>query len=91
MNYLLFVAAKVLVVVLGFLVALQAYRAYRRTESALMWYVAAGFVLVSVGGVIEGVLVEGLGVPLLTAGFAASMLIAAGLASVLYALYAPEP
>lgn len=91
MQHLWFVAAKLLTIGLGLLVAYQAYRGYRRHEARLLLYVAVGFVLISVGGVLEGLLVEVFAVSIFDAGTAASLLVAAGLVAILYALYAPNP
>lgn len=91
MWYVAFVAVKLLTVALGFLVAYQAYRGYRRNGATLMLAVAVGFVLMSVGGVLEGVLYEGFALSTFEAGFVSSLLVAAGLCAVCYALYAPEP
>ncbi|MFB6108405.1 MAG: hypothetical protein ABEJ82_06145 [Haloplanus sp.] len=91
MAHLAFVAAKLVTVALGVLIAYQAYRGYRRNDARRMLYVAFGFVLLSVGGVLEGVLFEFFGVPVFRAGFVATLLVAAGLLSILYALYVPSP
>lgn len=91
MQHYWFMAAKLLTVALGLLIAYHAYRGYRRNDAQPMLYVAAGFVLITVGEVLEGVLFELLSFPMFRAGFLASLLTVAGLCSILYALYAPSP
>lgn len=91
MQHYWFVAAKLLTVALGLLIAYHAYRGYRRNDAQRMLYVAAGFVLITVGEVLEGVLFELLEFPMFRAGFLAALFVVAGLSSILYALYAPNP
>ncbi|MFC7199744.1 DUF7521 family protein [Halospeciosus flavus] len=91
MQELWFVAVKLLTIALGFLIAYQAYRGYQRNNAQTLLYVAIGFVLISIGGVLEGLLVEVSGFSLVEAGFVASLLVTAGMLSILYALYAPNP
>lgn len=81
------VVAKLVTMLLGFLVAYQAYRGYRRNDSRPMFYVAVGFVFISSGAVIEGVLFDVLGLTLFDAGTVATIVVAIGMLSVLYALY----
>ncbi|WP_117595422.1 DUF7521 family protein [Haloprofundus halophilus] len=47
-----------------------------------------GFALVGLGGLLEGVLFELLQVSIFEAGFVAALITAAGMLSILYALYA---
>ena len=75
MQHLLFVTTKLLTVVLGTLIAYQAYRGYRRNDSRRMLYVAAGFVLITIGEVLEGILFEFFTFPVFRAGFLASLLV----------------
>lgn len=84
------VIAKIIVMLLGFLIAYQAYRGYRRNNSQPMLYVAIGFVLISFGAVIEGILFDVLGVSYADAGAVATSIVAVGMGSVLYALYGRE-
>ena len=85
------VIAKLVTMGLGFLVAYQAYLGYRRHHSEPMRYVAVGFLLISVGAVIEGVLFEVVGLSIFTAGAIQTTLVAAGMIAVLYSLYVDEP
>ncbi|WP_435334614.1 DUF7521 family protein [Haloarchaeobius sp. TZWWS8] len=81
------VIAKLVTVVLGLLVSYQAYRGYRTHGSEPMLYVAIGFVFVSVGAVIEGVLFDVLGWSIFVAGAVQTAAVAVGLLFVLYSLY----
>ncbi|WP_416840217.1 hypothetical protein [Haloferax sp. DFSO52] len=84
------VIAKLVTMLLGFLIAYQAYRGYRRNDSQPMFYVAVGFVFISFGAVIEGVLFDVLGFSVFDAGTVATVIVAIGMLSVLYALYGAE-
>ncbi|WP_042665964.1 hypothetical protein [Haloferax sp. ATB1] len=81
------VIAKLITMLLGFSIAYQAYRGYRRNDSQPMFYVAVGFVFISFGAVIEGILFDVLGLSLFDAGTVATIIVAIGMLSVLYALY----
>jgi len=91
MEHTLFVIAKPFTTVLALVIAYQAYRGYRRHHAQLRLYVAAGFALIGLGGLLEGVLFEVLQVSIFEAGFVATLVTAAGMLSILYALYAPNP
>lgn len=82
------VIAKLVVVGLGFAIALQAFRSYRRGNGPPMLYVAIGFVFISVGSVLEGFLFELDVVTIFQAGAIQSLVSAIGMAFVLYSLYA---
>ena len=84
------VIAKLVTMVLGFLIAYQAYRGYRRNDSRPMLYVAIGFVLISFGAVIEGILFDVVGLSLSDSGTVATVIVAGVMLSVLYALYGPD-
>ncbi|KAB1185135.1 MULTISPECIES: hypothetical protein [Haloferax] len=84
------VVAKLVTMLLGFLIAYQAYRGYRRNDSQPMFYVAVGFVFISFGAVIEGILFDVVGLSLSDAGTVATIIVAIGMLSVLYALYGRE-
>lgn len=81
------VIAKLVTMALGFLIAYQAYLAHQRSGSESMLYVAVGFVLISFGAVIEGILFDVVGLTLFDAGTVATAVVAVGMFSVLYALY----
>lgn len=86
MSYLL-VAGNLLVIALGFLVAYQSYRGYRRNDSLPMLYLAVGFVLLSVGGVLDCSLFGVLDVVVPYAGYVKTGLVATGMATISYSLY----
>lgn len=81
--------AKLVTMALGLLIAGQAYRGYRRNESRSMLFVAIGFVFISLGALLEGILMDLSGFSLHDAGVVATGLVAVGMLSVLYALYVP--
>jgi hypothetical protein len=81
------IIAKFVTMVLGFLIAYQAYRGYRRNNSRPMLYVAIGFVFVSFGAVIEGILFDVVGLTLSDAATIATAIVAIGMLTILYALH----
>jgi len=89
MEHTLFVIAKLFTTVLALVIASQAYRGYQRHSARLLLYVAVGFTLVGLGGLLEGALFEVLQVSIFEAGLVAALVTAAGMLSILYALYAP--
>ncbi len=81
------VVAKIVVMVLGFVIAYNAFRGYRRTRSPPLLYLAAGFVVISFGAVIEGMLYE---LDLLTiyqASAVQTSIVGVGMLLILYSLY----
>ena len=81
------VIAKLVTVALGLLIAFQAYRGYRVHGSEPMFYVALGFVFISVGAVIEGVLYDVVGLSIFVAGTIQTSIVAVGMVVILYSLY----
>lgn len=81
------VIAKLITVGLGFLIAYQAYRGYRRNQNKPLLYVAAGFLTISIGSVLEGILFDVLHFSLFHAGTLQTSIVALGMLFVLYALY----
>lgn len=81
------VISKLVVVALGMLIAYQAFRSYRRGNGVPMLYLAIGFVFISVGSVIEGLLFELGVVSLYQAGAIQAVIAAIGMLFVLYSLY----
>jgi hypothetical protein len=81
------VIAKLVTVLLGLLIAGQAYRGYRRYDSTPMLYLAVGFGLISIGSVLEGILFDVVGLDIFEAGTAQTALVAAGMLVILYSLY----
>jgi len=81
------VIAKIVTATLGVAIAYQAYRGYRRTGSDPLRYVAVGFVFISVGAVLEGVLFDVVGLSIFDAGAVQTGIVAVGMLFILYALY----
>lgn len=85
------VIAKLVTMGLGLLIAYQAYLGYRRHDSRPLRYVAVGFLLISVGAVLEGILFEVFGFSIFASGTIQTTLVAAGMLAVLYSLYGNVP
>ncbi|MFC7027603.1 hypothetical protein ACFQJ5_08410 [Halomicroarcula sp. GCM10025324] len=81
------VIAKIITAALGVAIAYQAYRGYQRTGSDPLRYVAVGFVFISVGAVLEGILFDVLGLSIFDAGTIQTGVVAVGMLFILYALY----
>lgn len=81
------IVGKVIVLLLGLLIAWKAYRGYTRHGSAAMLYLAVGFALISVGTVIEGLLFELVEVEIFVAGTIQTVIAATGMLFILYSLY----
>lgn len=87
MVHIELVIAKLVTMGLGFLIAHQAFRGYRVHGSEPMLYVAIGFVFISVGAIIEGILFDVLGFSIFLAGTVATGIVAIGMVVILYSLY----
>jgi len=87
MVHLELVVAKIVVMILGFVIAYQAYRGYREFGSEPMLYVAIGFLFISFGAVIEGILFDVVGLSIFLAGTVQTSIVAIGMVFVLYSLY----
>ncbi len=85
------VIAKLVTVALGLLITYQAYRGYRVHGSEPMLYVAIGFLFISVGAVIEGVLFDVVGLSIFLAGTIQTAIVAVGMVIILYSLYGRMP
>ncbi len=85
------VIAKLFTVGLGILIAAKAYKGYRQYGSEPMRYVAIGFLFISVGSVIEGILFEAVGLSIFVAGTIQTTVVAIGMGIVLYSLYGQLP
>ena len=81
------VIAKLIVVSLGLLIAYQAYRSYRRINGRPMLFVSIGFLFISVGSVIEGILYEFEVLSIFQASAIQTGIVAIGMVFVLYSLY----
>jgi hypothetical protein len=85
------VIAKLVTVGLGLLIAYQAYKGYRTYGNEAMRYVAIGFLFISVGAVIEGVLFDIAGLSIFMAGTIQTAIVAIGMLVILYSLYGRIP
>lgn len=85
------VIAKAVTVLLGLVIAYNAYRGAKRNNSDSMFYLASGFVLISVGAVLETLFIDFGGWTLRQAGLVQTSLVAAGMLFILYGLYGGEP
>ena len=81
------IIAKLVVVTLGFTIAYQAYRSYRRQNGKPMLFVAVGFVFISIGAVVEGFLYEFDVLTIYRASAIQTGIVALGMLFVLYSLY----
>lgn len=81
------VAGKIAVMLLGFFIAYQAYLGSKRHDSPAMFYLAVGFVLISIGTAIEGILFEVVELDIFLAGAIQTVIAAAGMLLILYSLY----
>jgi uncharacterized membrane-anchored protein len=90
-THIALVTAKVIALLLGLIIAAQAYRGYRRHGSWPMLYLAVGFAVISVGTAVEGILFELMGVPIQTASAVQTAFVTVGMLVVLYSLYARAP
>lgn len=85
------VIAKLVTVGLGLLITYQAYKGYRIHGSEPMLYVAIGFLFISVGAVIEGVLFDVVGLSIFLSGTIQTTVVAIGMLVILYSLYGRIP
>lgn len=81
------VVAKAVTVLLGPAIAFQAHRGGRRHDSRPLYYLASGFVLISVGAVLESLFIDIVGWTVLQAGVVQTAFVTAGMLLILYALY----
>lgn len=81
------IIAKLFVLTLGLVISKKAYRGYHRHDSAAMLYLAIGFVLISVGTAIEGLLFELFELDIFVASAIQTVIAASGMLVILYSLY----
>lgn len=81
------VIAKLITVGLGLLITKQAYKGYRSYRSEPMLYVAIGFLFITVGSVLEGILFDVVGLSIFAAGTIQTGLVAVGMLVILYSLH----
>ena len=82
------VVTKTVTLVLGSLISLLSYRAYRRTGAAALRSLAVGFAIVTVGTILAGVTDQFTGLGLAFGVLLQSALTLVGFAVITYSLYA---
>jgi hypothetical protein len=81
------VVLKTITLLLGALIALLAYRAYRRTGARPLGFLALGFGILTLGSMIGGIIDVGLGQPRRLGLLVESAMTAVGFAVIVYSLY----
>lgn len=81
------IVGKIVVMLLGFFIAYQAYRGANQNDSPAMFYLAIGFALISIGTAIEGILFELVELDIFLVGAIQTAIAAAGMLLILYSLY----
>ncbi len=81
---------KVVTVAIGVWVVRLMLIGHRREKSQSMLFLAIGFLLITVGTIIEGILFEFFGYSLLTVNIVGSIVTLGGLISVVYSIYGPS-
>ena len=89
MIHIEFVFLKLATMLVGFVVAYAAFVGYRRYESRPLLFVAIGFVLISLGEGLEGVLFDFTPLSLYQASIVHSLLMISGMLAILYSIYGP--
>jgi hypothetical protein len=83
-------ATKVIALVLGAFIVYLAYVGYRRNTSKPLLYAALGFAFITLGTIIEGILYVALGVELLAATAAGTVVTILGFITVIYSIYSTK-
>jgi uncharacterized membrane protein len=83
----LHVAVKIIVLILGSIVALLAYRAYRRTQMDGLQYFSIGLSVITIGTFLVGILHHMVGVSLNVELLLESLIVCIGFVIMIYALY----
>lgn len=81
--------AKAVIVLLGLVVALQAYRAARRERSQRMLLIASGFTFLSVGSVLEGICYDVFQLSTLISGIIQTGFVGLGMSLIVVSLFVP--
>lgn len=84
------VVVKLVTMGLGFVIAYQAYLGYRRYGSRTMLTLSVGFVIISVGAIIEGILFDIGGLSFHNSGTVATAIVSVGMLVILYSLFGPD-
>ena len=82
------VVTKTVTLILGSLISLLSYRAYRRTGAAALRALAVGFAIVTAGAILAGVVDQFTGLDLAAGTLLQSTLTLVGFAVITYSLYA---
>jgi hypothetical protein len=83
----LLVIVKIIVLILGSIVALLAYRAYRRTQMDGLQYFSIGLLVITIGTFLVGILHHMVGVSINVGLLLESLIICTGFVVMIYALY----
>ena len=83
----LLVVVKITVLILGSIVALLAYRAYRRTGIDGLQYFAVGLAIITLGTFLVGFFHHVVGIPLTAGMLFESLIICAGFVVIIFGLY----
>lgn len=81
------VIAKLITVGLGLLITYKAYKGYQTYQNEPMLYVAIGFLFISIGSIMEGVLFDVVGLSIFVAGAIQTTIVATGMLVIIYSLY----
>ncbi len=89
MNYELFFLQiiKFLIVIMGSILVWLSYKGHQRTNRKSLLFLAAGFIFLTAGSGIEGILFEVLNFELLFSALVESILVATGFLFFIYAIY----
>ena len=87
MIHIEFVFLKLLTMAAGLVVAVAAYRGYRRYDSKPLLHVALGFLLISIGVGAEGILFDFTPLSLYQASMIHSVFMIVGMALIVYSIY----
>lgn len=85
-EYFILVFFKLLILGLGSATVYATYGASRRMESKMMLWISIGFGLLTLGSVVEGILFEFLKYSLLEVHIVESLVVLAGLLTIIYSL-----
>jgi hypothetical protein len=83
----LLVVVKVTVLILGSIVALLAYRAYRRTQIDGLQHFAVGLSIITLGTFLVGFFHHVVGVPLIAGMLFESLIVCVGFVVIMFGLY----
>lgn len=81
------VLLRLLIVALGMLVVYLSFKSHRQNHSSTMLLLSMGFLLLTVGVVVEGILFEFFGLDIFGAHAVESILVASGLSVIVYSIY----